>query len=168
MLWWAALRALLRVVLSNTAFGSYFKSYCQDYTPYRGSGMPPRCVWYMCCATCHGLCVVCTIQTRGSFCVLHSDGGGAEKTLSDDLISNALSEVSLLPDTNMSEESADAESKRCQQLLCSTTVSRGTIDTSCRRFVLNGLIQHWLCLTFLESCLKPTFFIPVLTSGFIR
>ena len=113
------------------------------------------CVWYV-------------PYKRVSLCVLHSDGGGSEKTLSDDLISNALSEVSLLPDTNMSEESADAESKRCRQLLRSTTVSRGTFDTSCCRFLLNGLIQHWLCLTFLESCLKPTFFIPVLTSGFIR
>ena len=150
----------MRVVLSNTAFGSYCLSYCEDYIPYHGSGMPPCCVWFVCCATCHGLCVVCTIQTRGSFRVLHSDGCGAEKTPSDDLISNALSEVSLLPDTNMSEESADAESKRCRQLLRSTTVSKGTIDTSCCRIVLNGMIQHWLCSTVHESCLKPMFFSP--------
>ena len=142
MLIWAALRALLRVVISNTGFGSYSLSFFQDHTPYRGSGMAPRCVWFICCATCHVLCVVCIIQARGSFCVLHSDGGGAEKTRSDDLISNLILKSHYFLTRTLSEQSADAETKRCRQLLRSTTVSRGTIDTSCCRFVRNGLIQH--------------------------
>ena len=80
---------------------------------------PFLCVVGLCVVLCAMACAlyIRTKQTSGSFRVSHYDGGGADKTFSGILISNALSEVSTLPYSNILEHSSVDESESCHHLL---------------------------------------------------
>ena len=111
------------VLVLIPAFNRLFRHFVK--TTYRAMAAVccPRCVLVgLCVVLCAMACAlyIRTKQTSGSFRVSHYDGGGADKTFSDNLISTAHSEVSTLPETSkmniLEHRGVDAESKRCQQL----------------------------------------------------